>query len=376
MHFSLRLFSLGLLGLSFLQCTTNEKHSNVESGPTLALLVGTYTGNGSDGIYRVSFNANSGRIGNKELVATTSNPSYLTISKDRTMVFAVNENEEGSVSSFAWNANKTQLELVSKQPSEGSAPCYTEINSNRSLIAAANYSTGNIALFKVSKEGALLPAPSVKQHTGNGPFLPNQDGPHAHCVRFSEDSKFLYAVDLGNDKILSYPIINGELGDEQVALALDPGDGPRHLIFHPTKSIAFIVNELSSTVVSASVNTQTGEFIRISKLSALPNDFKGESYCADIHISGDGRFLYASNRGHNSLAIFKVSHDGELERIGIESVHGNWPRNFTLSPNEQFVLVANQKSNDITVFNRNVDSGLLKYTGHTLEIDRPVCLKF
>lgn len=354
------------------QCTTKPKPTE----PTLELLVGTYTGSGSEGIYRFSFSPLTGNLTKKQLVASASNPSYLTTSKDKRKIFAVSENNDGGVSSYKWNADRTQLEPINEQPSEGSAPCYIELSPKEHLLATANYVTGSIAVYTINREGVIQPSPAFRQHRGNGPVVPNQESPHAHCTKFSTDGRFLYAVDLGNDKVLVYPIVNGVVGEESTALAMDPGDGPRHLIFHPSKSIAFVINELSSSVVSASINSRTGTFNRISKVSTLPKDYKGENACADIHISGDGQFLYTSNRGHNSLAIFKVSDDGELEKIATEPVHGNWPRNFTLSPNEQFILVANQKSNDISVFKRNPDSGLLMFTGKKTEIDQPVCLKF
>lgn len=365
-----------LLSITFLRCTPKQGDHQTERGPSLDVLVGTYTGSSSQGIYKLSFDVFTGKLSDKQLIAKTSNPSYLTISKDRKKVFSVNENKEGSISAFKWSADKNRLELISQKSSKGDSPCYIELSLHEDLIATANYVTGNIAVYKVDKEGNLKESPVVKQHYGNGPVVPNQEGPHAHCVWFSEDSRFLYAVNLGNDKVLAYPIVNGEIGEEKVALSLDPGDGPRHLIFHPTRNIVFIINELSSTVVSASVNTQTGEFTRITKSTTLPNDYKGKNACADIHISSDGRFLYASNRGYNSIAVFRVSNDGKLEKIATEPVQGNWPRNFTLSPNEKFLLVANQKSNDITVFKRDPDSGLLSFTGEKMEIDRPVCLKF
>lgn len=365
-----------VLVTTFLRCTPEQGDNQTEGAPSLDLLVGTYTSSGSHGIYKIDFDTFTGRLSGKQLIAEASNPSYLAITKDRTKVFSVNENEDGSVSSFKWNAAKSMLERIGEQSSKGYSPCYIELNHKENLLATANYVTGNIAVYPVNKDGSIQPAISVKQHTGNGPVLPNQEGPHAHCVRFSEDGRWLYAVDLGNDKVLVYPIVNGEAGDEKVALELDPGDGPRHLIFHPNKNIAFIINELSSTVVSVLVNNQTGEFTRITKLSTLPKDYKGKNACADIHVSGDGQFLYASNRGHNSIAVFKVSNDGKLEKIATEHVQGNWPRNFTFSPNEKFLLVANQKSNDITVFKRDPDSGLLSFTGEKMEMDQPVCLKF
>ena len=165
----------------FPSCTNEKKSNQEESGTDLRLLVGTFTGSGSEGIYQVNFNTRTGALSEKKRVVETSNPAYLTISKDRTNVFSVNENEKGSVSSFKWNADKSMLERISEQSSKGSSPCYIELNQKEDLLATANYVTGNIALYPVNKDGSIQPAVSVKQHTGHGPVVPNQEGPHAHC---------------------------------------------------------------------------------------------------------------------------------------------------------------------------------------------------
>ncbi|MCB0669736.1 MAG: lactonase family protein, partial [Saprospiraceae bacterium] len=206
--------------------------------------------------------------------------------------------------------------------------------------------------------------------------LPNQKGPRAHCVKFDPNGKFLYTVDLGIDQIITYPVSASGVGEATSRFALDPGDGPRHFIFDPTRDLAYVVNELGSSVVSMRIDHNTGELTRIDKKGTLPEGFEGDNYCADIHISSDGKFLYASNRGHNSLAIFSVGDQGELEKIGVESVQGEWPRNFTLSPDEKYVLVANQNTDNITVFNRNTETGALTFTGNQYQLSKPVALKF
>ncbi|AOW22045.1 hypothetical protein LPB138_07765 [Urechidicola croceus] len=341
------------------------------------LLVGTYTDATSKGIYKMFFNSETGELENKGLVAEAVSPSYFAISKDRQYVYSVNEMEKGEVSSFKWNDDRTQLNLVSNVSSEGMHPCYAELNSDESMFATANYSSGNIAVYNLDGKGGIQEHPQTGQHTGKSIVVPNQEAPHAHCVKFSKDNNFLYAVDLGIDEIVLYPIDSqGKLDAKQTALKLDAGDGPRHIIYHPTKDIAFIINELSSSVVSVKINTETGAFEKIDKKSTLPEGFKGKSFCADIHISSDGKFLYASNRGHNTIGIFSVSENGELELIGNESVQGEWPRNFVISPNEKFLLVANKDTNNITVFSIDAETGLLTFTGNEIELSKPICLKF
>lgn len=371
--------SLILVGLAVLGCKQVQKETpkpELAAHEITELLVGTYTNGNSKGIYRLHFNPETAVLNNLELVAATENPSYLQISKDRNTVYAVNENNPGALSSFRWNENRTQLEPVAQTPSEGEHPCYIALDPLENLVAAANYSSGNVVVYPVDAKGQFKASPQVRQHSGSGP-TPNQKGPHAHFAAFAADGKYLYVVDLGIDQVLSYPVdAEGKLGNAQVALPLDKGDGPRHLVFHPSKDMVFVVNELSSTVVSARRDTATGNFQMVDKKSTLPEGYAEKSFCADIHLSADGKFLYASNRGHNSIAIFKVSDTAALEFLGTESVRGDWPRNFTLSPNGEHLLVANQKSNNITVFEVDMETGLLHYTGQQLALDQPVCLRF
>lgn len=343
----------------------------------MELLVGTYTQEESQGIYKLNFNPVTGELSDPSLVVETENPSYLHISKDRNRVYAVNENSQGAISSFGWNADRTKLNLIGQQPSEGQHPCYITLNEDTNLLAAANYSSGNIVVYKVSKDGRIEGDSQVKTHEGKGPVMPDQASARAHCVQFDAHAKYLYAVDLGIDQVLVYPIDDqGNLGASQVALALEKGDGPRHLIFHPTKNLVFLVNELSSSVVTAKVNPENGTMVVVDKKSTLPTGYKGKNASADIHLSSNGKFLYASNRGHNSIAVFSASEDGSLQLLDNTSVEGDWPRNFVLSPNEKFLLVANQNSNNITVFSVDAKNGLLGFTGNQIALSKPVSLNF
>lgn len=364
-------------------CATTEEKSNdekmketIETAETVDLLVGTYTGKGSEGIYRLAFDPASGKLTQPELVATTENPSFLALSQNGENVYAVNETTNGSVTAFAWNDDRSKLGLINTQPSQGDYPCYIQLNKAGSQLAIANYMTGNVLAFDLTESASLSDMPAVRQHSGSGPNTERQEGPHAHCSEYSPDGKYLYAVDLGIDQVVKYALEGDQIGDGSPAMVLDPGDGPRHLVFSPNGALAFVINELSSTIVSARVNAETGDLDRVAKVSTLAEGFEGESFCADIHISSDGKYLYGSNRGDNSIAVFEVSEDGQLTLLATESVRGNWPRNFALSPDEKFLLVANQRSDNITVFARDVQTGLLSFTGHELKLSQPVCLKF
>ncbi len=343
---------------------------------TLPLLVGAYTDQESKGIYQLDFDLSTGTLSSPTLLVETGYPSFLAYSSDREYVFAVNETKGGQASSFQWNDDHSQLVPLSQQATEGDYPCHVERNESGTLLAAANYGSGNITVFQVLA-GQIQASPTVRQHTGSGPVSPNQTSAHAHCSKFGPGGKFLYTVDLGTDQIVIYPVSEtGTVGPAIENLEMDPGDGPRHLIFHPTQDLAFVVNELSSTVASFQLSPETGKLEPLDKISTLPDAFSGTNYCADIHLSSNGKFLYASNRGHNSIAVFSVGENGRLERIGVESVRGDWPRNFTLSPDEKHLLVANQKSNNITVFAVDPATGLLTYTGQEIAMSKPVMLLF
>ena len=352
------------------------KTENIIKHKPMELLVGTYTNEKSKGIYKLDFDVQTGSLSNTILLAECENPTYLHISKDRSKVYISNELEPGSISIYEFTEDRKSLTLLGDYSSEGRGACFIELDKNENLVAAANYSSGSIVVYKLDKTGNIDDGPMGRQHNGSGPH-PNQDSAHAHCVKFDASGKYLYAVDLGIDEILSYEISgNHEIGNGKTALKTDPGDGPRHMIFHPNRNIAFVINELSSSIFSVAVDKVTGKLERIDKQSTLPEDFKGDNACADIHLGKNGKFLYASNRGHNSIAVFSVADNGVLELLDTEPVKGDWPRNFTLSPDGNFLLVANRKSNNITVFKVDEDSGLLSYTGKQLEISQPVCLKF
>ncbi|MDX1766887.1 MAG: lactonase family protein [Arenibacter troitsensis] len=371
-----------ILWVLLVGCKNQPKNANLASAPqqihkeALKLLVGTFAEGDDQGIYQVEFNPETGELSNSRRVAIEIKPGYLYLSKDGNRVYSSNGTKPGSVSAFQWNKDKTALDKVSNFSSIGDGACYVGVSPEEHLLAAANYSSGSIVIYPLEEKGGMIDDPQGVQHSGSGPH-PNQKSAHAHCVQFSQNGKFLYAVDLGIDQILTYPInSDNKLGKAQVALQLDPGDGPRHLIFHPTENKVFIINELSSTVVSATVDEENGVFTKIDKKSTLPEDYQEPNACADIHISKDGKFLYASNRGHNSIAVYSVSEGGDLELLGIENVQGDWPRNFALSPDGNFLLVANQKSDNIIVFRVDKQTGLLKYTGNQLGLSQPVCLKF
>ncbi|MGB5943700.1 MAG: lactonase family protein [Leeuwenhoekiella sp.] len=341
------------------------------------LLIGSYADAPDEGIYTAKFDPKTGTLDSIRLVATEKNPSYLAISRSGKNVYAVNEESPGSFSRYAWNNDRSQLIKQENHTSDGAYPCYISLNPSETKLAVANYGGGNIAVYPLEETGKIGDTLISRKHQGSGPFMPNQESAHAHCATFDPSGTYLYAADLGIDEVLAYPVISHEaLGDAHIALQLNPGDGPRHIAINPTGHLVFIINELSSTVVSAKLDSQNGIFKQIDRQSTLPENFDGKNACADIHLSSDGRYLYASNRGHNSIAVFAVAKDGSLNLLETTAVEGDWPRNFTLSPDGMFLLVANQRSNNITVLLRDPETGLLSYTGNSIEARQPVFLGF
>lgn len=353
---------------------TDEPAETIEN-TMIDLLVGTYTGEGSDGIYSLTFNTETGELTNKTLVATSENPSYLTISKDKKFVYCVNETDSGKVTSFAWDHADNKLNQLSQQSSLGSSPCYVDVNDDETIVALANYMTGNLVTYHINQEGIMENSPVTYQHKGSGPNAGRQEGPHAHCSVFDPSNHFLYCVDLGIDQIIKYPVVNNQVKEGTPAITLKGGTGPRHLVFHPNQKYAYVVSELSSTVISMKIDND-GTFEMINEVSALPEGYTEITYCADIHTSDDGNFLYVSNRGHNSIAIFSISEDGSLTKLATEPTGGEWPRNFTLSPDGNFLLVANQNTHNVVSFKVDKTTGLLTKTGFEVSVSKPVCLKF
>lgn len=359
------------------EAKTETTEMKIEKPMGLEILIGTYTKEESQGIYKAYFDENTGTLSQPQLLVETENPTFLYQSQDKKRVFAVNEVKEGKVISFSWNEDRTKLIPASEKLTGGSGPCHITLNKAQNSVAIANYGSGTFSLLQTNENGDFLGEAQVRNHKGSGPVLPAQKSAHAHYAAFDANDKYVYVVDLGIDKVLSYPIdAKGEFGNEKTALQMDPGDGPRHMAFHPSKDIGFIINEHSNSVVSVSLNKETGTFTRIDKKSTLPENFTAPSFCADIHISADGKFLYGSNRGHNSIAVFSISDEGKIDPIDTVSVEGDWPRNFALSPNGEYMLVANQKSNNITVFKIDTKTGIPSYTGQQISLSMPVCLKF
>jgi 6-phosphogluconolactonase len=342
------------------------------------LLIGTYTQScDSKGIYVYDFDSKTGDFSFKNATEKVINPSYLTVSKDNNFVYSVNEfGAESTVSSFSYDASSGKLDLINKQSSKGGDPCYI-INDDKNVIVA-NYSGGNISVFGKNIDGSLAEAKQVIQHYGKGMNTQRQEGPHVHMVHFSPDKKFVLSNDLGNDKVYSYaynPNVANTVLELKDSISVKSGSGPRHLTFSKDGKFVYLLQELDGALTVFSYSN--GILEKIDETTILAKDFKGKFSSADIHISPDGKFLYASNRGEaNNITIFKILKNGKLVWKGEASTLGKGPRNFAIDPTGNFLLVAHQYTNDVVIFKRNKTTGALTDTGKKIALCSPVCLVF
>ncbi|SDW37439.1 lactonase family protein [Flavobacterium degerlachei] len=342
------------------------------------LLIGTYTqGCESKGIYVYEFDSKTGDFNFKNASENVVNPSYLTVSKDNKFVYSVNEfGAQSKVSSFGYDSASGKLDFLNSQDSKGADPCYI-INDDKNVIVA-NYSGGNISVFGKNSDGSIAEAKQVIQHYGKGPNTKRQEGPHVHMVHFSPDKKFVLSNDLGNDKVYSYEYDANSTNKTlkvKDSISVGAGSGPRHLTFSKDGKYVYLLQELNGALTTFCYSE--GKLKKMGETSILAKDFKGAFSSADIHISPDGKFLYASNRGEaNDITIFKIAKKGKLELQGQTSTLGKGPRNFAIDPTGNFLLVAHQYTNNIMIFKRDQSTGALTDTGKRIDLCSPVCLVF
>jgi 6-phosphogluconolactonase len=344
------------------------------------IYIGTFTSEGAEGIYLCDFNNSSGETSLVSSFKGIDNPSFLKISPDKQNLYAVTrppaaiEASGGYVNAYRIEKNGN-IRFINKQISNGDDPCHVDVSPDGKYIAIATYGGGSTSLYRVSESGSLEPASSIIFNKGAGP-TPRQRAPHAHSIKFSKDGKQAFSADLGTDQLNIFNVKKDRLiPARQKYVELAPGAGPRHFSLHPETNAIYVINELNSTVSVLDKRGNSREVIQV--VSTIPNGFSGENYCADIHVSADGKYVYGTNRGHNSIAVFTVDPMSQkLELLKTVSTRGEWPRNFTLSPDGRFLLVSNQRSNNIVVFKINPENGIPEFTGNELHIPAPVCLEF
>ena len=345
------------------------------------LFIGTYTNNGSKGIYVYRFDASTGKA---EWVSNTDslvNPSYLALAPNKKYVYAVTEtarNNAGSISAFSFDKVTGKLTFLNKQSSGGDNPCYVAVHKRTQWVTVGNYSGGSLSVYPVNKNGSLEPFAQNIQNSGSSINKQRQGKAHVHATVFSPDYKYLFVPDLGLDKVMIY---NFDAKAQKPLTPAEPafssstaGNGPRHFEFHPNKKFAYLLEELTGTI--AVYAYKKGALNFIERVSSHPSNFKGNMGSADIHLSPDGKFLYASNRGDaNSIASYKVNENGKLSALNFDSTLGKTPRNFMIDPTGNYLLVANQATNNIFIFKRDKLTGALQATGDEIKVPTPVCLQ-
>ncbi|MCM3239188.1 lactonase family protein [Heyndrickxia oleronia] len=338
--------------------------------------IGTYTKGESEGIYTFSLDTEEARIQGVKLAASLDNPTYVTVSQDKQYLYSVvKEGERGGAASFSIK-NNGELEELNRELSPGASPCHISVDSKNKKVVTANYHRGTVEAYLTTSNGSLEPVSSIIQHEGSGPDKERQEKPHVHYAGFTPDEKYVAVVDLGIDQLITYEVVNGQLKLAN-KLSLKPGCGPRHLTFHPNGNYAYLMTEMSSEVVALQYNNKDGSFQILQYISTLPSDFTENSQGSAIHISSDGHFVYAANRGHDSIAVYGVNQEtGELTFIEHTLTEGNWPRDFVLDPTENFLIASNQNSSNLVLFKRDSATGKLTLLQSDIKVPDPVCVKF
>ncbi len=344
------------------------------------MYVGTYTGKGSKGIHLYRFDAANGGLQALGLAAELGNPTFLAIHPQKRHLYAVGEARGGSVNAFAIAPGTGELTFLNRQSSRGAGPCHVSVDRTGRFALVANYSSGSVAILPIQEDGQVGEATDWVQHPGPISNLQQPGSPHAHSITLSPDNRFALVADLGLDRVYVYrlDLAAGRLPpNDPPWAALKPGAGPRHLAFHPTGPFVYVINELDSTMTAFAWDAPRGWLQPLQTASTLPPDFQGKNTCADVHLSPSGRFLYGSNRGHDSIAVFAVSEsDATFSMIGHEPTQGKCPRNFAIDPTGAWLLAANQDSDSIVVFRMDPATGRLSPTGQAATVSMPVCLKF
>ena len=355
---------------------------------TYLFYVGTNTeaGSKSRGIYAYRYDARTAQITALGLAAETINPSWVTLHPNGRFLYAVNDvvnykgPNSGGVSAFSVDRATGKLTFLNEVPTRGADPCYATVDRTGKYVLVANYTGGSVAVFPILKDGSLGEASAFVQHSGHGPNPQRQEGPHVHSIDLSPDNRFAMVDDLGLDEVLVYKFdtTKGTLAPNDPPFSrVDPGAGPRHLALHPNGKFAYVIDEMGSTVTAFSYDSARGQLQRLQTMTTLPKDFTGRNDDAEVQVHPSGKFLYASNRGDDSIAIYKIDESkGTLEQVGSVPTGGKEPRSFEIDPTGTLLFAENQKSDNIVLFRIDLKTGQLTPTGKVVEVGSPVCVKF
>lgn len=379
-----RISRLAVFLLATLVTTLPASATTTTQGKYL-VYVGTYTDHGSKGIYAYRFDSSTGKLTSLGLAAETAEPSFLAVDSSGRFLYAVNEAETyngqptGAVSAFAIQPDTGKLSLLNQVSSRGTDPAHIALDQTGKYALVANYTSGSVAVFALLKDGRLGDVTSFVQHTGSSVNPERQKGPHAHAVALSPDNRYVVVADLGLDQLLTYSFdaAKGTLGAKPQITKTSPGAGPRHLAFSSDGRFLYLINEMQSSVAAYSYDSTFGALHELQTISALPRRVTSEDTAAEIEIDPSGKFLFTSNRGNDSIAVFAIdSQTGMLTHVETDSTGGKTPRNFAIDPTGSWLLAANQDSDNIVVFRIDQKTGHLKPTGDVFQLPSPVCLTF
>jgi 6-phosphogluconolactonase len=348
---------------------------------TFTLLIGTFTSpNNSDGIYVYDFNSQTGDFNFKSKVAGIENPSYLAISLDGKYVYSVNEVSNGGISAFAFNSVSGELTLLNRVSSGGTGPCYVSVDKKNKFVFAGHFGSGSVSAISLNEDGSLSSDIQIIQQEGSSIDKSIQQGPHVHSAVLSPDNQYLLTANLGTDEIYTYKFDASVTAKpltpaDPPFVSVKPGNGPRHIVFHPNSKFVYVVNEMGASITA--FDYKNGKLNEKQTITMLPSGYVGAVEAGDIHVSPDGRFLYGSNRGDaDDITIYAINKNGELSYAGRQSTLGKSPRIFDIDPTGNFVLAANGGTDDVVIFKRDKKTGLLTPTGKKIQVTSPGCLKF
>lgn len=348
--------------------------------------IGAYTQGTSEGIYVSELDRQTGKLSEPELAVKVENPNFLAIHPNGKLFYSIGAMKDesgkkiGTVNSYTIDRNTGKLTLLNQQSVVGQGPCHLVVDPDGKNVLAVNYGSGSTVCCPIAEDGSLEEASSFIQHEGSSVNPNRQKGPHAHSVNVDKNNRFAYVADLGLDKVLIYKL-DAETGkltpNDPPSVSVPPGGGPRHFAFHPGNQFAYTNNEMTCTVTAFDFDPENGSLKPIQTITTLPEKLQDSFSTAEIRVHPNGKFLYVSNRGHDTIAIFSIDQKtGKLTSIGHESTRGNIPRNFNLDPHGEFLLAANQKSGNVVVFKINPETGLLKATGQEIKVDGACCIRF
>ncbi len=371
------LFTAGSCGGQALPETTAKE---------MFIWVGTYAGQHDEGIHVCRFDLGTGKLTRVGAVSGIRNPSFQALHPSRRFLYSVSETSDfegaraGSVCAYAVDRRTGALELLNRQSTMGAGPCHLSVDGHGRHVLAANYESGSVVVLPIRPDGSLDQASSFVQHTGSS-VHPRQKGPHAHWISTDPAGQFVLAADLGLDQVLIYRYDEhaGQIAPnpEMPAAKVTPGAGPRHFAFHPQGAFGYLINELNSTVTAFTYDHERGALTAIQEISTLPADWHGESTTAEVAVSPDGKFLYGSNRGHDSIAVFAIDpQTGKLTAVSHHPALGEEPRHLAIDPTGAYLLASNQRSNNVVVFRVDRATGRLEPAGQQLEVPKPVCVTF